>query len=178
MVFFIIDQLPSRIIHSFISIMDEKQLIYVTTQFRRRSKGPVMFNGCSPAGDVIIIENLHSKKSYDLSGWTIERQTDTEPMLKYVIPDRLVLPASGSVEFLAKNAPLSIGDYRHRVIRTDLTTWNPARQWSITRLFDGFGNEKAIFLHRILSDNEQKKIKNNFAKDAKTIDVRLRSDFS
>ncbi len=60
-----------------------EDLIHTKTTFRRHSKGPVMFNGCSPSGDVIIIDNISTTKQYDLTGWYIERQTDTQPILQY-----------------------------------------------------------------------------------------------
>ena len=43
-------------------IDNDEDLIQTKTIFRRHSKGPVMFNGCSPSGDVIIIDNISTTK--------------------------------------------------------------------------------------------------------------------
>lgn len=135
---------------------DDDHLYFVTTQFRRRSKGPVIFNGCSPAGDVILIENLHSKKLYDLSGWSIERQTDSDPLLKYVLPKHSSLPAGSTLELWAENGQPTFENDDQLIIRTDLPSWNLAKKWSVTTLYDNTGKEKAMFLHRILSEKERK----------------------
>lgn len=141
-------------------MMNDDELIQVTSQFRRRSKGPVIFNGCSPAGDVILIENLHAKKFYDLSGWTIERQTDSQPLLKYVLPKYLTLRPGVVLELWAQNGrPTDEKSDGQLIVRTDLSTWNAAKVWSITTLFDRSGKEKATFLHRILSEKERQRHK-------------------
>ena len=139
-------------------MMNDDEYFYITTQFRRRSKGPIIFNGCSPAGDVILIENLHSKKFYDLSGWSIERQTDSKPLLEYVLPKHCLLPPGAILELWTENGQPTIDNDEQMIIRTDLSTWNCAKQWSITTLFDQFHQEKATFIHRILSENEKKKL--------------------
>lgn len=142
---------------------NDENLIFVKTQFRRRSKGPIMFNGCSPLGDVIILDNISAKKSYDLTGWSIERQTDSQAMLNYTFPERFVLPPSTAVELWSSTAtpiPNSSdpNDQQTFLIKfVDLPTWNQARQWSITRLFDATGRERAIFLHRTLTPPTKEK---------------------
>jgi hypothetical protein len=143
-----------------------EDLIHTKTIFRRQSKGPVMFNGCSPSGDVIIIDNISTTKQYDLTGWYIERQTDTQPILQYKFTNRLIIPPLTTIELWSSAAtPVPISPETEEqqqqsfiTIRTKLLTWNKARQWSITRLYDQIGREKAIFSHRTLTptDNERK----------------------
>ncbi|CAF4778334.1 unnamed protein product, partial [Rotaria socialis] len=78
------------------NIKDE--FIHTKTIFRRHSKGPVMFNGCSPSGDVIIIDNISPKKSYDLTGWYIERQTNSQKFLRYTFTDKFIIPPLATIE--------------------------------------------------------------------------------
>jgi hypothetical protein len=136
---------------------DNEDLIHTKTIFRRHSKGPVMFNGCSPSGDVIIIENISSKKEFDLTGWYIERQTDTKPLLLYTFLHRFIIPPLTTVELWSAFAtpipiPAEIREQQSFVsIKTKLLSWNNARQWSTTRLYDHLGREKAIFSHRTLT---------------------------
>ena len=141
---------------------DNEELIQTKTLFRRHSKGPVMFNGCSPSGDVIIIDNISSSKQFDLTGWYIERQTDTKPLLLYTFLHRFVLPPLTTVELWSALAtpepiPPETPDQQQSFvsIRTKLLSWNKARQWSITRLYDHLGREKAIFSHRTLTPTDQ-----------------------
>ena len=42
-------------------------------------------------------------------------------------------------------------------LKTKLLTWNTAGQWSINRLFNSHGCEKAIFSHRLLTSIELEK---------------------
>lgn len=155
---------------------EEEDLIQTKTIFRRHSKGPVMFNGCSPAGDVIIIDNISLNKSYDLTGWSIERQTDSQSPLRYTFIEKFILPPLTTVELWSSPAaPIPISEdidneqdssenseeQQHRQtsisMKVKLLTWNPATQWSITRLFNSHGQEKAIFSHRILTPIEHEK---------------------
>ncbi|CAF1040287.1 unnamed protein product [Adineta ricciae] len=143
---------------------NQDDLVQTKTLFRRYSKGPIMFNGCSPAGDLIIIENISPKKYYDLAGWYIERQTDNFPMLRYIIKNQFIIPPSTTVELWSSIAepdpvPPESQDQQQQSfvsVKTKILTWNKARQWSITRLFDHTGRQRAIFSHRTLSssDNE------------------------
>ncbi len=151
--------------------MDDEDLIQTKTSFRRHSKGPVMFNGCSPSGDVIILDNISPTKSYDLTGWYIERQTDSQPFLRYTFTDQFIIPPLTTIELWSSTAtPVSTStevednqspesDEQQSIvsIKTKLLTWNIARQWSITRLFNSNGREKAIFSHEILTPIEQDK---------------------
>lgn len=150
--------------------MDKEDLIQTQTIFRRHSKGPVMFNGCSPSGDVIIIDNISSNKSYDLTGWYIERQTDSQAFIRYTFTDKFLLPPLTTVELWSNTAtPIPTPDNEQSSDNSDedqqqqtfvrmkvkLLTWNSAKQWSINRLFNSHGQEKAIFSHRILTPIEQ-----------------------
>lgn len=155
--------------------MDNEDLIQTKTIFRRHSKGPVMFNGCSPLGDVIIIDNISLNKSYDLTGWYIERQADSQSPLRYTFTEKFILPPLTAVELWSSTAtPVSMSEEiddeqesseaseeQHRQtfisMKVKLLTWNPATQWSINRLFNSHGQEKAIFSHRILTPIEQEK---------------------
>jgi hypothetical protein len=143
---------------------DNEELIHTKTFFRRHSKGPVMFNGCSPSGDVIIIENISSTKEFDLTGWYIERQTDTKPLLLYTFLHRFIIPPLTTVELwsaLATPVPLPDETRDQQLfvsIKTKLISWNKARQWSVTRLYDHLGREKAIFSHRTLTCTEDERI--------------------
>ena len=154
--------------------INNEDLVYTKTIFRRHSKGPVMFNGCSPSGDVIIIDNISPTKSYDLTGWYIERQTDSELFLRYTFTDRLLVSPLATIELWSSTAiptPVSNEEEHNRSsesneqqksfvsIKTNLLTWNIAHQWSINRLFDCYGCEKATFSHRILPPIEQGKEK-------------------
>jgi hypothetical protein len=161
-------------------VNNEEELFHTKTQFRRHSKGPIMFNGCSPSGDVIIIDNISSTKAYDLTGWYIERQTDSQPFLRYTFTDKFIIPPLTTIELWSSTStPISISnevehdrssesdDQQQQQqqqqsqsfisIKTKLLTWNTARQWSINRLFNSNGCEKAIFSHRILTPIEQEK---------------------
>lgn len=148
------------------NINDDKDLIHTKTIFRRHSKGPVMFNGCSPSGDVIIIDNISTKKHYNLAGWQIERQVDTQPILRYTFTNQFLIPPLTTVELWACTAtpipiPEDTKDQQQQSfvsIKTKLLTWNKAREWSTTRLYDHHGREKAIFSHKTLTppDNEKK----------------------
>jgi hypothetical protein len=129
---------------------NDENLIHTKTFFRRHSKGPVMFNGCSPSGDVIIIDNISTTKQYDLSGWYIERQTDSYPIpLRYTFTDGYIIPPLTTVELWARTAtPIPISSETEEQqqqsftsIKTKLITWNSARQWSNTHLFDRTGRE-------------------------------------
>jgi hypothetical protein len=141
-----------------------EDLIHTKTNFRRHSKGPVMFNGCSPSGDVIIIDNISPKKEYDLTGWYIERQTDIKPLLLYTFTHRFIIPPLTSVELWSSTAtpipiPTEIQEQQQQSfvsIKTKLLTWNKARQWSETRLYDCLGREKAIFSHKTLTPPDDK----------------------
>ncbi|UJR15194.1 hypothetical protein I4U23_002154 [Adineta vaga] len=137
-------------------------LVHTKTLFRRHSKGPIMFNGCSPSGDVIIIENISPKKHYDLAGWYIERQTENYPMLRYIIKNQFLLPPLTTVELWSSiatpvpNPPETQEQQQQQQqsfvsVKTKILTWNKARQWSVTRLYDHTGRERAIFSHRTLS---------------------------
>ncbi len=155
--------------------MDNEDLIQTKTIFRRHSKGPVMFNGCSPSGDVIIIDNISLTRSYDLTGWYIERQTDSQPFLRYTFTDKFIIPPLTTIELWSNTATSMSNEVEDNQlsesseqqqqqqqksffsIKTKLLTWNSARQWSINRLFNSNGCEKAIFSHRILTPIEQKK---------------------
>jgi hypothetical protein len=156
--------------------INSEDLFQIKTIFRRHSKGPIMFNGCSPSGDVIIIDNISPKKSYDLTGWHIERQTDCQPFLRYTFTDKFIIPPLTTIELWSSTAtPISMSneiehdqsseldDQQQQqqqsfvTIKTKLLTWNTARQWSINRLFNSNGYEKAIFSHRILTPIEQEK---------------------
>ena len=98
---------------------DNEELIHMKTIFRRHSKGPVMFNGCSPSGDVIIIENISATKEFDLTGWYIERQTDIKPVLLYTFLHRFVIPPLTTVELwsaLATPIPFSRRNSRSTII--------------------------------------------------------------
>lgn len=142
---------------------DNEDLIHTKTIFRRHSKGPVMFNGCSPSGDVIIIENISATKEFDLTGWYIERQTDTKPLLLYTFLHRFTIPPLTTVELWSAFATLvpipaeTLEQQSFVSIKTKLLSWNSARQWSITRLYDHLGREKAIFSHQTVTppDNER-----------------------
>ncbi|CAF0951003.1 unnamed protein product [Adineta steineri] len=144
---------------------DHDELIHTKTLFRRYSKGPIMFNGCSPSGDVIIIENISSKKQYDLAGWHIERQTDTHPMLRYIIKNQFIVPPLTTIELwssIATPIPISPETQEQQQqsfvsVKTKILTWNNARQWSVTRLFDHTGRERAIFSHRTLPSSDKVK---------------------
>ena len=144
------------------AIIDD-DLIHTQTFFRRHSKGPVMFNGCSPSGDVIIVDNISATKHYDLTGWYIERETDCHAVLRYTFPDNFILPSLTTIELWSSTAtptPLSSEPDEQQSfvsIQTKLSTWNYARQWSVTRLFDRAGREKAIFSHRTLTPTEKDK---------------------
>jgi hypothetical protein len=155
--------------------INNEDFIQIKTIFRRHSKGPVMFNGCSPSGDVIIIDNISLTRSYDLTGWYIERQTDSQPFLRYTFTDKFIIPPLTTIELWSNTATsmstevednqLSESSEQQQQqqqksffsIKTKLLTWNSARQWSINRLFNSNGCEKAIFSHRILTPIEQKK---------------------
>lgn len=145
-------------------------LIQTTTVFRRHSKGPVMFNGCSPSGDVIIIDNISPHKSYDLTGWYIERQTDCQPLLRYTFTDPYILPPLTTIELWSTTAtpsPISTDEVEHdqssemtpqqktEKMQIKLLTWNTARQWSMNRLFDRHGHSRARFSHQTLSAEEK-----------------------
>jgi hypothetical protein len=150
----------------------DDDLIQTTTIFRRHSKGPVMFNGCSPHGDVIIIDNLSPRKCYDLTGWYIERQTDSEHLLRYTFPDRCLLTPLTTIELWSSAAASSLTSddtQTHQVsdssqdqeqqlglirLKTSLSTWHTARQWSINRLFDRDGRSRALFSHRLLGEKK------------------------
>jgi hypothetical protein len=142
---------------------NDEDLVHTKTVFRRHSKGPVMFNGCSPSGDVIIIDNISTTKRYDLIGWYIERQTDTQPMLRYTFTDQLIIPPLTTVELWSNTAtPVPIPPETQEQqqqsfvsVTAKILTWNNARQWSVTRLFDQTGREKAIFSHRTLSPTDK-----------------------
>jgi hypothetical protein len=147
--------------------INNEDLIQTKTLFRRHSKGPVMFSGCSPSGDVIIIDNISTTKSYDLTGWFIERQTDTQSLLRYTFTDKFIIPPLTTIE-LWSSSSTSISMFNETElnqsseqsfvsVKTKLLTWNTARQWSINRLFDYNGREKAIFSHRTLTPIENKK---------------------
>ena len=117
-----------------------------------------MFNGCSPAGDVIIIENISQRKSYDLTGWYIERETDSQPYILYVFKHRFILPPMTTIELWSRSStPTPIAseapDQTFVSVRTNLSSWNKARLWSNTKLFDSTGREKAIFSHRTLTSD-------------------------
>jgi len=154
--------------------INNEDFIQIKTIFRRHSKGPVMFNGCSPSGDVIIIDNISLTRSYDLTGWYIERQTDSQPFLRYTFTDKFIIPPLTTIELWSNTATsmstevednqLSESSEQQQQqqksffsIKTKLLTWNSARQWSVNRLFNSNGCEKAIFSHRILTPIEQKK---------------------
>ena len=144
---------------------EDEDLIHTKTIFRRHSKGPVMFNGCSPSGDVIIIDNISSTKEFDLTGWYIERQTDLKPLLLYTFLHRFIIPPLTTVELwsaLAKPVPIPTETQEQHqqsfvTIQTKLLSWNKARQWSTTRLFDHLGREKAVFSHRTLTPTEEER---------------------
>ena len=146
---------------------DGEDLVHTKTFFRRHSKGPIMFNGCSPSGDVIIIDNISPKKHYDLAGWYIERETDTKPLLRYIIKNQFMIPPLTTVELWSSTAipvpipPESVEDEHQQQsfvsVKTKLLTWNYARQWSLTRLFDYKGREKAIFSHQTLPSSSSDK---------------------
>ncbi|CAF1272124.1 unnamed protein product [Rotaria sordida] len=126
---------------------DDDDLIHTKTLFRRHSKGPVMFNGCSP------------------SGWYIERETDTQSILRYTFTDQFVIPPLTTIELWSNTAtPIPIVPETQEqqqqsfvCIKTRLPTWNNARQWSITRLYDNTGREKAIFSHQTLPSTDKEK---------------------
>lgn len=143
-------------------------LIHTKTIFRRHSKGPVMFNGCSPLGDVIIIDNISATKTYNLAGWYIERKTDIHPMFRYIFTNQFIIPPLTTVELWSNIAtPIPVPPENQEqqqqqqqafvCIKTKVLTWNRARQWSITRLFDTKGREKAIFSHRTLTQSDELK---------------------
>ncbi|CAF1501920.1 unnamed protein product [Didymodactylos carnosus] len=132
-----------------------------TTLFCRRSKGPIMFNGCSPLGDVIIIDNISSKKTYDLSGWSIERQVESKPKLYFEFPSGFIIPSQATVELWASEHYSHSNKYiqeksddGHLIIRIQMTvkSWNEAHEFSTTKLFDTSKRERAIFTHRTLSE--------------------------
>jgi len=153
--------------------IDNDDLIHTKTVFRRHSKGPVMFSGCSPSGDVIIIDNISPTRSYDLTGWCIERQTDTQPFLRYTFTDNFIIQPWTTIELWSSSAnskTMSNEREHHQSsefddeqqqslvrIKTKLLTWNTALEWSVNRLFDSNGHEKAIFSHRTLTSIEQEK---------------------
>lgn len=137
---------------------DSEDLIQTKTLFQRHSKGPVMFNGCSPLGDVIILDNISPLKSYDLTGWYIERQTDSHPYLRYTFTDQLIIPPLTTIELWSSTSiPQSVENEQQSyvIIKTKVSTWHTAEQWSINRLFDSHGREKAIFSHRLLTPTEE-----------------------
>lgn len=151
---------------------ENDELTHTKTIFRRHSKGSVMFSGCSPSGDVIIIDNISSTKSYDLSGWYIERQTDSQAFLRYTFADQLIITPCTTIELwssAATSRTMSHEDEHDRSseslehqqsfirVKTRLLTWNTALQWSINRLLDSNGHERAIFSHRTLTSIEQEK---------------------
>ncbi|CAF1414261.1 unnamed protein product [Rotaria sp. Silwood1] len=148
---------------------NDEELIHTKTFFRRHSKGPVMFNGCSPSGDVIIIDNISTKKKYDLTGWYIERQTDTHQVLQYRFTDQFIIPPLTTIELWSSAAtpipipPETQEQQQHQqqqsfvCIKTKLLTWNNARRWSITRLYDKTGHEKAVFSHQTLPSMDKEK---------------------
>lgn len=144
---------------------NNEDLIHTKTIFRRHSKGPVMFNGCSPLGDVIIIDNISTKKPYNLAGWQIERETDTQPVLRYTFTNQFLIPPLTTIELWASTAtPIPISKETQEQqqqsfvsIKTKVLTWNKARQWSTTRLYDHNGKEKAIFSHRTLTPTDSEK---------------------
>ncbi|CAF1324437.1 unnamed protein product [Rotaria magnacalcarata] len=147
------------------SASDDEELVHTKTLFRRYSKGPVMFNGCSPSGDVVIIDNISQRKSYNITGWYIERETDTQPLLRYILTGQFIIPPLTTIELWSSTAtqlpvPPETQEQQQQsfvCIRTKLPTWNIARRWSVTRLFDHTGREKAIFSHKTLTPIDEGK---------------------
>jgi hypothetical protein len=152
-------------------INTDVDLIETTTRFRRRSKGPVMFNGCSPLGDVIIIDNISSRKAYDLTGWYIERQTDSQAFVRYTFTEQCILPPLTSIELWTSTAvssgsmPNEHHDNSSSKLQQEqstvrlaikLLTWNTARQWSSNQLFDSHGRSRALFSHQTLTTKENR----------------------
>lgn len=158
-----------RQLNSMTKIIDEtcenqNGFIESTTVFRRHSKGPVMFNGCSPAGDMIIIDNISQKKTYDLTGWYIERQTDLHSFIRYSFPDHYLLPPLTTVELCCEtdvqcqiDSPSENVDNEQKIVRlvVPFSTWNRAEQWSRNHLYDLDGFCRAQFSHRTLPMNEK-----------------------
>ena len=138
---------------------NNEDYVQTKTLFQRHSKGPVMFNGCSPLGDVIILDNVSPLKSYDLTGWYIERQTDSHPYLRYTFTDQLIIPPLTTIELWSSTSTPQSNENNdqqaYATIKTKVSTWNTAEQWSINRLFHSHGREKAIFSHRILMPSEE-----------------------
>ncbi|CAF4012664.1 unnamed protein product [Rotaria sp. Silwood2] len=184
---------------------NNEDLIHTKTVFRRHSKGPVMFNGCSPSGDVIIIDNISQKKSYDLTGWYIERQTDSQQFLRYTFTNKFILPPMTTIELWSTTStPISISNelehnqspesYEQKqtfiIIKTKLLTWNTARQWNavgllgqqISGLFSGlFTDLFGGFGKRGLSDLMNiniGEVVNQFAAQVKQIYQRLITVFA
>ncbi|CAF3057766.1 unnamed protein product [Rotaria socialis] len=147
------------------SAPDGEELVHTKTLFRRYSKGPVMFNGCSPSGDVVIIDNISQRKSYNITGWYIERETDSQPLLRYILTGQFIIPPLTTIELWSSTAtPLPVPSETQEqqqqsfvCIKTKLPTWNIARRWSVTRLFDHTGREKAIFSHKTLTPIDEGK---------------------
>ncbi|CAM4770559.1 unnamed protein product [Rotaria magnacalcarata] len=171
------------------SASGDEELVLTKTIFRRHSKGPVMFNGCSPSGDVVIIDNISQRKSYNITGWPpsikdiwkasdfnigrpvwmiswyIERETDTQPLLRYILTGQFIIPPSTTIELWSSTTtptpiPPETQEQQQQsfvCIRTKLPTWNVARRWSVTRLFDHTGREKAIFSHKTLTPIDEGK---------------------
>ncbi|CAF0952254.1 unnamed protein product [Adineta steineri] len=159
--------------------IDNEELTHTKTVFRRHSKGSVMFSGCSPSGDVIVIDNISSTKSYDLTGWYIERQTDAHSFLRYTFTNNFIIPPWTTIELWSSSAAnrtmpndveynqssKSIEKHQEQQqqqqsfvrVKTKLLTWNTGLQWSINRLMDSNGHERAIFTHRTLTSIEQEK---------------------
>lgn len=138
---------------------NDDDLIETKTVFRRQSKGPILFNGCSPHGDVIILDNISPTKPYDLSGWYIERETDANTVISYRFPENSFVAPLTSIELWSSQNQMKIDLSTNSEsvvrIRIDLPSWNVARHWSLTRLFDSNGRQRALFSHRTLSTIDQ-----------------------
>ena len=127
------------------TIDDDENLIHTKTIFRRHSKGPVMFNGCSPSGDVIIIDNISATKQYDLTGWYIERTIDghrihyTFPMFE--LGPHAVVRVYGNYH---RRSSSSTDDYHLQLIAPNFYDWGNGRHMR-TELFNREDVGKAFF---------------------------------
>lgn len=79
-----------------------------------------------------------------MKGWTLRRKVDGNNEIVYKFPDTYVLKSRSRVRILSRTASRSSVSEREVLSADGIQSWGTGTVM-VTRLFDGNGEEKALF---------------------------------
>lgn len=106
--------------------------------------GIIVIDEVDPEGNFIVIENNGSNgREQDLTGWTIRRKVDAQPVVTFSFPDTFTLQPRARVRVLASDAPQTSADIGEVLVAQHIPNWGFG-ETNTTKVFDQRNVQKAI----------------------------------